>query len=64
MKYNLLQDRFEHAAGTIVYALKAYDYGLSSDDTHSTGIEHISVTENENGGYPFFTIPVADLEIL
>lgn len=50
--------------GDIVYGCKYYDYGLSSDDSRRTGIEHVSVTFNENGDYPTFTIPEAALERL
>lgn len=48
--------------GAIVYRQSGYDYGLSSDDTRATGIEHISVTLKRSGGYPGFTIPLRDLE--
>lgn len=58
MKYRLLEDRFEHTANTIVYDCVHPDYGLSYDDTCATGIEHISVTLNEDGSYPYFTVPV------
>ena len=49
-------------AGTICYDCAGYDYGCSSDDTRSTGIEHISVTLDSKGDYPFFTVPIDDLE--
>lgn len=49
-------------AGTIVYSLRGHDYGLASDDTRMTGIEHVSVTLNSDGDYPSFTIVKADLE--
>lgn len=49
-------------AGTIAYPISGYDYGCASDDSHFTGIEHISVSLDKAGGYPFFTIPVRDLE--
>lgn len=52
------------APGDTVYDSKGYDYGCSSDDTRYTGIEHISVTLDIDGGYPFFTIPVVDLQEL
>ena len=42
--------------GTIVYDLRGYDYGLASDDTRHTGVEHVSVTLNPEGDYPSFTI--------
>jgi hypothetical protein len=51
-------------AGTTVYKCAKYDYGLSSDDTCSTGVEHVSVTLDPTGDYPFFTIPLRDLEIV
>ena len=55
----------EHCSiGDIVYDQKGYDYGLASDDTRYTGIEHISVTRNADGDYPGFTIPKVDLEII
>lgn len=44
-------------AGTVVYDCKFYDYGCASDDSRSTGVEHISVTLDSEGDYPFFTIP-------
>lgn len=50
--------------GTIVYDTRGYDYGCASDDTRETGYEHISVTLKEDGGYPFFTVPVTALEKL
>lgn len=50
------------AAGTVVYPLKGYDYGLASDDTDATGIPHRSVTLDRAGGYPSFTAPEPDLE--
>jgi len=48
--------------GRVVYQFIHHDYGLSSDDTQSTGIKYVSVTLNENGDYPFFTIPVHELK--
>lgn len=47
--------------GDTVYEHLGHDYGCSRDDTMYTGIEHISVTLNEDGDYPFFTIPKAHL---
>ena len=64
-KYRVLKDsRLEKRAktGTIVYDLRWSDTGISGSDTRNTGIKHISVTLDENGDYPFFTIPVTDLE--
>jgi hypothetical protein len=51
-------------AGTIVYDLRGYDYGLASDDSRATGIEHVSVTLNADGDYPSFTIRKSFLEQL
>jgi hypothetical protein len=62
--YKLLQERFEHEAGTIVYDSTKHDYGLSRDDTNATGVYHISVTTNPDGDYPFFTVPVDHLQKL
>lgn len=62
--YKLLQERFEHEAGTVVYNSAQHDYGLSRDDTRATGVEHKSVTIDPNGGYPFFTVPVDHLQEL
>lgn len=43
--------------GTVVYDFMFHDYGLASDDSRYTGIEHVSVTMDPEGGYPSFTIP-------
>ena len=51
-----------HPAGTIVYSPKGYDYGLASDDSRITGIEHISVTLSPEGEYPTFTVQKCSLE--
>jgi hypothetical protein len=58
----LRSDRLGHAAGTIVYECGTHDYGLASDDSRYTGIEHISVTLDPEGGYPFFTVPLTGVE--
>jgi hypothetical protein len=50
--------------GAVVYRCKGWDYGCANDDTRHTGIEHTSVTLDPAGGYPFFTIPKADLRCL
>jgi hypothetical protein len=60
--YILLEDRFDVPAGTVVFKAQRYDYGLASDDARMTGIEHISVTRNHDGDYPYFTVPVNLLE--
>lgn len=58
MKYILLNDRFEHKAGTIVFKATSHDYGLARDDTNYTGEDHVSVSLKEDGAYPFFTCPI------
>lgn len=62
--YILLQDRFEHKAGTKVYDCHGYDYGCARDDTEFTGLQHQSVTLKEDGDYPFFSVPTAHLKPL
>jgi hypothetical protein len=62
--YRMLKDSdLEPAAkaGTTVYRPKGHDYGLSDDDTRMTGVIHISVTLDPDGGYPLFTVPRADV---
>lgn len=49
-------------AGSTIYSINGWDYGLAKDDTRMTGVEHVSVTLNSDGSSPFFTIPRADLE--
>ena len=61
MKYKLHADASGYPAGTIVYDLKYYDYGLANDDTRYTGIEHKSMTLDLNGNYPSFTVPTHNL---
>lgn len=48
-------------AGTEVYACAKHDYGLSSDDTRATGVEHISVTLEPDGDWPSFTVAITDI---
>jgi hypothetical protein len=59
-RYEMLSDsKIEPAAtkGTIVYSCHGCDYGCANDDTRMTGVEHTSMTLNEDGSYPFFTHP-------
>ncbi|QDV34965.1 hypothetical protein [Tautonia plasticadhaerens] len=63
-KYKLKAERFGTPAGTIVYDCIKPNYGVVGDDTRATGVEHRSVTLQSDGDYPFFTVPVADLEPL
>ena len=60
--YKLLAPRFGRPNGATVYECMKHDYGCANDDTRATRIEHISVTENPNGDYPFFTVPLHQLE--
>lgn len=65
IKYRITKDGTNcagHPAGTIVYSLRGWDYGLASDDTRHTGIEHVSVTLKPDGDYPSFTIQRNSLE--
>lgn len=65
MKYRVKVDsKLEPKAvkGTVVYPLIGWDYGSANEDTRVFDIEHISVTLKENGDYPYFTIPLNDLE--
>lgn len=50
--------------GAIVYSCLRSDYGLSSDDTRILGYPCISVTLNEDGDYPGYSIAYHDLEVL
>ncbi len=49
-------------AGMIVFSYMGFDYGLADDDTRAAGSKRITVTLDEDGGYPFFTHPLEDLE--
>lgn len=65
--YELLTDsklNTDATKGTTVYKCRRTDYGCASDDTRLTGIEHISVTLNKDGDYPFFTHPLNKLKKL
>jgi hypothetical protein len=50
-------------AGTVVFRLRGWDYGLANDDTRLTDVEHISVTLSPQGDYPSFTVPMDDLRM-
>jgi len=52
----------EYPAGTICYDFSGHDYGLAADDTRMTGIPHVSVTLDPDGGTPSFTIVATSLE--
>lgn len=61
-KYTLKRQRFILPAGTVVYAYTGHDYGCVGDDNRATGTLHMAVTLDPNGGPPFFTVPLRDLE--
>ena len=66
-QYTVKQDRVLAGttyakAGDVVFDCLLSDYGCASDDTRGLGYEHVSVTKDPAGGYPFFTVPVRDLE--
>lgn len=64
-KYRLLTDsKIEAAAtkGTIVYKCAKHDYGVASDDTLMSGVQHISLSLKSDGDYPFFSHPLRELE--
>src|SRR5262249_52283497 len=54
----------DYPAGTICYDLMGHDYGLASDDTRITGMQHVSVTLDPTGDYPSFTVVASSLEEL
>lgn len=64
-KYILTQDYHsskDAKKGATVYRLEKSDFGLARDDTNHTGVLHVSVTLNENGDYPSFTVPSTFLQ--
>lgn len=61
-KFVLTTDHAPFKIGDRVNQLMQYDYGLARDDTNYTGIEHISVTRDPNGGYPSHTVPMTALK--
>ena len=48
--------------GDMVQEFTDHDYGLASDDTRATGVEHISVVPCAEPNGPSFTVPLSDLE--
>src|SRR5205085_10835163 len=54
----------EARAGTTVYSCILGTYGVAAQDTRMTGRRHRCVTLDPEGGYPFFTVPEADLILL
>lgn len=53
---------YSFRAGDVVQHCRLPDYGLCSDDAHMTGIGHMAMTVDDDGGYPFFTVPVDVIE--
>ncbi|RNJ49412.1 hypothetical protein [Methylocystis hirsuta] len=67
--YRMKEDRVVQGevwarTGAIVYPIRGWDYGLASDDTRHSGVEHKSVTFKADGDYPSFTVPARMLEPL
>ena len=48
-------------AGSIVYETLLPDFGLAAEDTSMTGVPHLSVTLDNDGMGPSFSIPAADV---
>lgn len=63
-------ERIEQAAdddlkvGDVVYQSMKPDYGLARDDSDNFGVTFVSVTRSHEGDYPFFTIPLRDLQLV
>ncbi len=67
VKYRMLSNSIlepKATRGATVYSIRSHDYGLANDDTRMTGRHHTSVTLDPNGGYPFFTVPTDELEMI
>lgn len=58
----LKEDHLCAKAGTVFYRCKLPNYGCKSDDEWETGEEHLSLTEDPEGGYPFLIVPRSKLE--
>lgn len=48
--------------GSIVYEACVHDYGTSRGDSQFMGFQYVSVTFDENGGYPLFSVPLTSLQ--
>lgn len=55
--YVLLQAHDGKPAGTVCYRCQKYDYDCAVEDTRLHHEQHVSMTTDPNGGYPFFTVP-------
>ena len=60
-KFIVKESYLELTIGETVYPCKKYDYGSAQDDAEMFGEPCISVTRDENGDYPFITIPYSKL---
>jgi len=62
----LKQSKLEKKAkpGTIIYGCIQPTHGLANQDKRATGIPHGSFTLKSDGDYPFFTMPMTDVERL
>lgn len=61
-RYIVKYDTQYHKKGDIVYKNAYPDYGLASEDSRYTGVEHMSVSRTEDGNYPYQTIPTSALQ--
>lgn len=65
--YTVLKDSIlepKARAGVTVYRCILFDYGIGDGDTRMTGIEHGIFTLKPDGSYPFFSMPMRDVELL
>ncbi|MBU2765458.1 hypothetical protein HAP94_04455 [Acidithiobacillus ferrivorans] len=56
-EYTLTEPYNGYKAGTHVYDQVYCDYGIANDDTRATGVEHRSVTLDNDGNHTGFTVP-------
>lgn len=64
-KYKLLKDSQIHLAakaGDTVYEFLGHDFGCVRDDMLCGGLTTKAVTLSLDENFPFFTVPVEDLE--
>lgn len=52
-----LDDSIILKPGTVLYTLRQPDYGSAWLHTRLDGERYVSVTADEAGGYPFYTVP-------
>jgi hypothetical protein len=50
--------------GTIVYAFVGHDYNCAREDSRYHKEAWAAFTLEDSGSYPFFTMPVADVQLL